>query len=92
MINNLPLGFGLGTGKVSYGSASVADGDTIDTGLDNIVSVQLTAQADSGSYAVANVESISGGTITVGLTGAASGSAPASISSATTVYYVAIGN
>ena len=63
---NIPRGEGLGSFKMSTGIVSLANGDTITTKFDNIVSVQLTAVDSSGNYAVANVISISGNTVTVG--------------------------
>lgn len=90
-IQNLAQGFGKGTYKVEEGISSVADGGTIATGLNTIVAVQLTGVASSGNYNIANVISISGGTVTVGLSGAAQGTAPASITASTDVHIIAIG-
>ncbi len=88
---NIPRGEGLGTFKMVTGVASLANGDTITTKLDTIVSVQLTAVAPSGTYAVANEISTSGGVVTVGLTGAASGTAAATLTTAIDVHYTIIG-
>ena len=88
---NIPRGEGLGSFKMSTGIVSLANGDTIATKFDNIVSVQLTAVDSSGNYAVANVISISGNTVTVGLTGAASGTAAATLTTAIDVHYTIIG-
>lgn len=90
-IQNLPDAYGLGTFKQVEGTASITGSGTIATGLSTVVSVVLTATAASGSYAIASVESISGGTVTVSVAGAASGTAPSTLTTATTVYYVAIG-
>lgn len=90
-IQNLLKGKGAGTFKIEEGKSSVKDGGTIATGLNTVVSVVLTATAASGHYVVASVESISGGTVTVTLAGAADGTAPASITTATDVYVIAIG-
>lgn len=90
-IQNLLKGRGKGTYKIEEGISSVSDGGTIATGLNTIVSCSLTGVAASGNYNVPNVISISGGTVTVGLSGAAQGTAPASITAATDVHIIAIG-
>ncbi|MCY0875889.1 MAG: hypothetical protein OWT28_06430 [Firmicutes bacterium] len=92
MIENLLQGYGLGSFKLEEGTTSIADGDTITAHMDNIIAVLLTAEAASGDYAIANVISISGNVITVGLSGAASGTAPSTLSTATTVHYAIIGS
>jgi|YelNatPaOPRAMG01_1025707.scaffolds.fasta_scaffold05413_10 hypothetical protein len=89
---NLIQGFGLGTYKIQEGTASLANGGTITAAnLHTVLAVELTAVAASGSYAIANVISISGNVVTIGLSGAAAGTAPATLTSATTVHYVIIG-
>lgn len=90
-IQNLAKGKGQGSFKVEEGISSVADGGTISTGLNTIIAVTMTGVAASGNYNVANVISISGGTITVGLSGAAQGTAPASITASTDVHVIAVG-
>jgi hypothetical protein len=75
----------LGKGKkLAVGSSSVADGDTIDTGLNNVEVIVLTT---TNATHIAAATSISGGTVTVGLlnnTGAA-------VTTAETVYWIAVG-
>lgn len=89
---NLAEGAGLGTYKIQEGSASIANGDTITaSNMNTVLAVVLTPVAASGSYALANVISISGNVITVGLSGAASGVAPSTLTSAITVNYQIIG-
>ena len=88
---NIEKGEGLGTYKETTGVVSLANGDTITSPYKNIISVQLTPVAASGNYAVGNVISISGSTITVGLTGAASGTVAATLTSAIDVHYTIIG-
>ena len=87
---NVPRGAGKGTFKMSVGSASLANGDTITVKFGTIESVQLTAESTSGNYVVCNF-SVSGSTVTVYLAGAASGTAPSTLTSAQTVHYVIIG-
>lgn len=60
---NLAPGLGRGT-KLVGGKVNGQDTETIDTGLDVIISFHLTATAD-GHIATAN--SVTGGVITVGL-------------------------
>ena len=89
---NLEPGAGLGTFKMQDGTASIANGGTITAAnMHSIIAVELTVVQASGSYAIANVISISGNVITVGLSGAASGTAPSTLTSAQTVHYVIIG-
>ena len=88
---NIETGSGRGTYKMTTGVVSLANGDTITVPFNNVVSVQLTAVEPSGDYAAANVISISKGTITVGLTGAASGTAAATLKTAIDVHYTVIG-
>ena len=87
---NIDRGAGLGTYTMAAGSASLSNGDTITTKFDNIESVQLTAESTTGNYVIANF-SVSGNTVTVFLAGAASGTAPSTLSSAVTVHYQIIG-
>lgn len=89
--HNLDRGFGLGQFKVIEDNVSLSSGDTITAdGLSNISSVILTAEATSGNYVVANF-SISDNVVTVLLAGAASGTAPSTLTSAVTVHYIIIG-
>ena len=89
---NMERGGGKGTFKVSTGSASLANGDTITVKFANIESVHLTAvEGTSGDYAIAFVQSISGSVVTVGVYGAAGGTAPAALTTAITVHYEIIG-
>jgi hypothetical protein len=89
---NLERGKGIGTYKMSTGNASLANGDTITVKFSNIESIQLTAvEGTSGDYAFAFVQSVSGSTITVGVYGAASGAAPAALTTAITVHYSVVG-
>ena len=87
---NIPRGEGLGSFKMSTGVVSLANGDTISVKFDNIESVQLTAESTTGNYVIVN-SSVSGNTVTVFLAGAASGTAPSTLSSAVTVHYQIIG-
>ena len=75
---------------MAAGSASLSNGDTITTKFDNIESVQLTAESTTGNYVIVNF-SVSVNTVTVFLAGAASGTAPSTLSSAVTVHYQIIG-
>lgn len=89
---NLPKGVGKGTYKASFGTASIASGGTITaTNLDTIVAVELSVEASSGNYAIGSVTSISGNVVTVGLAGAANGTAPANLTASQTVHYVIYG-
>ena len=87
---NIDRGAGLGTYKMAAGSASLSNKDTITTKFDNIESVQLTAESTTGNYVIVNF-SVSGNTVTVFLAGAASGTAPSTLTSAVTVHYQIIG-
>jgi|ACXJ01.1.fsa_nt_gi hypothetical protein len=87
---NIERGAGLGTYKMAAGSASLSNGDTITTKFSNIESVQLTAESTSGNYVIVNF-AVSGNTVTVYLAGAASGTAPSTLTSAVTVHYQIIG-
>lgn len=87
---NIDRGAGLGTFKMAAGSVSLSNGDTIVTKFSNIESVSLTAETTSGNYVVVNF-SISGNTVTVYLAGAASGTAPSTLTSAVIVHYQIIG-
>ena len=87
---NVDRGAGKGTYKEVAGSASLSNGDTITTKFDNIESVQLTAESSTGNYVIVNF-SVSGNTVTVFLAGAASGTAPSTLTSAVTVHYTIIG-
>jgi len=70
--------------KVFIEAVTVADGDTIDTGLKSIDGLALTASADR----FVSATSITGGVITIGLkdtTGAA-------VTTPETVYVIAVGD
>ena len=87
---NIPRGEGLGSFKMSTGVVSLANGDTITTKFAHIESVGLTAESTSGNYVIVNF-SVSGNTVTVYLAGAASGTAPSTLTSAVTVHYQILG-
>lgn len=87
---NLPRGIGLGTYKLVEGSSSLTSGDTITVDLETISSVSLTAESSSGNYVVVNF-TVSDNVITVLLAGAASGTAPSTLTSSVTVHYQVIG-
>ena len=87
---NVDRGAGKGTYKEVAGSASLSNGDTITTKFANIESVGLTAESKSGNYVIVNF-SVSGNTVTVYLAGAASGTAPSTLTSAVTVHYQILG-
>ena len=87
---NMERGAGLGTYKMAAGSASLSNGDTITVKFGTIESVQLTAESTTGNYVIANF-SVSGSTVTVYLAGAASGTAPSTLTSAVTVHYQIMG-
>lgn len=87
---NVDRGAGKGTYKEVAGSDSLSNGDTITTSFENIESVSLTAESTSGNYVIVNF-SISGNTVTVYLAGAASGTAPSTLTSAVTVHYQIVG-
>ncbi len=87
---NIDKGQGKGTYKMTTGIASLASGDTIVTKFNNIVSVQVTAAPTSG-YAFAFVSGISGSTVTIGVYGAASGTAPSALTTAINVHYTVVG-
>ena len=70
--------------KIVFGSASVADGGTISTGL---TSVDVCVLTSSNADHVAAVTSISGGNVTVGL----HDNGGSAVTSAETVYFIAIG-
>ena len=87
---NVDRGAGKGTYKEVAGSASLSNGDTITTKFANIESVGLTAESTSGNYVIVNF-AVSGNTVTVYLAGAASGTAPSTLTSAVTVHYKILG-
>lgn len=87
---NVDRGAGQGTFKEATGNVSLSNGDTITTKFSHIESVGLTAVSSSGNYVIVNF-SVSGNTVTVYLAGAASGTAPSTLSSAVTVHYQIIG-
>jgi len=89
---NLMKGWGKGNFKVQEGTASISNGDTITAAnMETVLAVNLTVVAASGNYAVGNVISITGNVVTVGLSGAASGTAAATLTTAQTVHYIIIG-
>ena len=76
----------LGAGKKVFAEAvSVADGDTVDTGLSKI---DAAIACSSDSAHIAAVTGISGGTITIGL----ADNGGSAVTSAETVYVIAIGD
>jgi len=84
IIGALAKALGKGQKKVFAGTVSVADGDSIDTGLKSIDVVVLTPTADR----FVSVTSVSGGVVTIGLkdtTGAA-------VTTAENVYILVIGD
>ena len=87
---NVDRGAGKGTYKEVAGSASLSNWDTITTKFANIESVGLTAESTSGNYVIVNF-AVSGNTVTVYLAGAASGTAPSTLTSAVTVHYQILG-
>ena len=87
---NIPRGSGKGTYKIAQGNVSLSNGDTITTKFGNIESVSLTAESTSGNYVIVNF-AVTGNTVTVYLAGAASGTAPSTLTSAVTVHYQIIG-
>lgn len=89
--HNLDQGFGLGQYKFQEGSASLANGGTITAANMSVISsVELTAESTTGNYVICNF-SISGNVVTVFLAGAASGTAPSTITASTVVHYQIIG-
>ena len=76
----------LGAGKKVFAEAvSVADGDTVDTGLSKI---DAAIACSSNSAHIAAVTGISGGEITIGL----ADNGGSAVTSAETVYVIAIGD
>ena len=76
----------LGAGKKVFAEAvSVADGDTVDTGLSKI---DAAIACSSDSAHIAAVTGISGGEITIGL----ADNGGSAVTSAETVYVIAIGD
>jgi len=61
---DLEEGRGQASYKQVFGTASLASGDSIDTGLRSVESVTLTAVGPNGTITV-TVDSISDGTVTV---------------------------
>lgn len=89
IIGALVKALGKGKRKVFAGAVSVADGDTIDTGLSSIDVAILTSTATTH---LASLGGITGGTITVKLTNVDPAlTAAAAVTTAETVYVVAIG-
>lgn len=89
--HNLDQGFGLGTYKMQEGSASLSNGGTITAAnMHKISSVELTAVSTTGNYVIVNF-SVSNNVVTVFLAGAASGTAPSTLTGAVTVHYCIIG-
>jgi len=76
----------VGAGKKVFAKAvSVADGDTVDTGLSKI---DAAVACSSNPDHVAAITGIDGGTITIGLHDNAGGT----VTTAETVYVIAIGD
>jgi len=85
IIGALAKALGKGQKKVFAGAVSVADGDTVDTGLKSVDVVILTT---SNAAHIAAVTGKSGGTITIGL----ADNAGSAVTTAETVYILAIGD
>jgi len=85
IIGQLERALGKGKKKVFAGTVSVANGDTVDTGLSSVDAAILTT---SDAAHIAAVTGVSGGTITIGLMDNAGGT----ITTAETVYILAIGD
>lgn len=89
--HNLDQGFGLGEYKFQEGTASISNGGTITAAnMGSVLSATLTAESTTGNYVICNF-SVSGNVLTVFLAGAASGTAPSTITATTTVHYHIIG-
>lgn len=89
--HNLDQGFGLGEYKFTEGTASLANGGTITAAnMSKILSCTLTAETTTGNYVICG-QSISNNVVTVFLAGAASGTAPSTITANTVVHYQIIG-
>lgn len=88
---NLVRALGKGDYKITEGTASLANGGTITAAnMSTIYAVVLTAESTTGNYVICN-HSISTNVVTVFLTGAASGTAPSTLSGNATVHYQIIG-
>ena len=88
---NLVRAFGKGDYKITEGTASLANGGTITAAnMSTIYAVVLTAESTTGNYVICN-HSISNNVVTVFLAGAASGTAPSTLSGNATVHYQIIG-
>ena len=85
IVGALEKALGKAQKKVFAGAVSVADGDTVDTGLSSIDVPILTS---SNPDHVAAVTGVSGGTITIGL----HDNAGSAITTAETVYVLVIGD
>ena len=83
VIGELAKALGAGM-KVYAATVSVADGDTVDTGLKTVLGVVLTT---SNAAHIAAVTGVSGGTITVGL----EDNGGTAVTTAEDVYVVAFG-
>jgi len=78
--------------KVKAGTASVASGDTISTGLSSIDAIVVTPQeSTSGTAYFVKITSISGGDVTVEIDSYDGSTYTANISTAITVHWIAIG-
>ena len=85
IVGQLEKALGRGKKKVYAAAVSVANGDTVDTGLTSIDAAVVTT---SDATHIAAVTGISGGTITIGLMD----NAGSAITTAETVYIIAIGD
>jgi len=85
IIGALAKALGKGQKKVFAGAVSVADGDTVDTGLKSVDVAILTT---SNAAHIAAITGKSGGTITIGL----ADNAGSAVTTAETVYILAIGD
>jgi len=85
IIGALVKALGKNQKKVFAGAVSVANGDTVDTGLR---SIDVAIVCPSDATHIAAVTGISGGEITIGLMD----NAGTAITTAETVYIIAVGN
>jgi len=81
---------------LAFGSASVSDGDTIDTGLNTVLGAVVchgasTAIGASASAFDATIRSVSGGTLTLTVISRTTGPALAAYNTDAVVYFIAVG-
>ena len=88
---NLVRAFGKGDNKLTEGTASLANGGTITAAnMNTRYAAVLTAESTNGNFVICN-HSINNNVVTVFLAGAASGTAPSTLSGNATVHYQIIG-